>query len=400
MELSYIIPYFIYIRSLLINNISEYKEEFYVDSLKRSNQSAFIFSSGVNGEEDEEDDEDYTKNRRSSLLSNGIYEFNDQKEDENEKDETSKKKERLNWKFYILSKLISPIFLVLLISVYFIFIFMMKVFIFLPNEFYCSGYILKSVTLQHLILALTIVVFGICFQWYDIFYNRKLIFKCKLNQYFNLNDPYYFRIDLFISIFSLSLYILLTALVTIYIDEYGKFITSIFMTFVFTSLLFSQVLLPLIITIYKTIISFNSSSVQNLDIIDSIFENEEIFELFLKHAKDELSSENIYAKIDIKKYKKSNQKESYALKFKKAFIQNSCLNLNVSDETLSLLSSDIESKKFTENLFDRIESEVDRNLFDTINRFSLSPRYKNYVKLKKFKNIMFDHSEKKNLLQL
>ena len=395
MELSYIIPYLIYFRSFLINNINEYKEEFYVHSAP-SNKNKIkntikIISSGILNEEDEDDDTE------------------DEEEIKIEKEE--EKNIHLNWKYYILSKLISPFFIFIVIFIYFIFIFFLKFLIFLPNNFKCNGDVMKTFTYEHLIIALIISFLTILLQVYDLFLNRNLILRCKLKQYFFINDQHYFRIDIFNSILSSLFYISFSILVSIYLLDFGKFLTSIIMTFVFTYILFSQVLFTLLITVYKKIKNLISKN-KKKDEIDLIFQDEEIFDLFLKHTKDELSTENIYSKLDIKKYKKSNKKkkEKIAIAFQKKFLKNSCLTLNVSNQIQLETSNKIDFGEFTNDLFDQIESEVDNNLQDTITRFSNSSRYQNFIKLKKFKNLMFnstgineddiEEGEKKNLLVL
>eukprot|EP01080_Neovahlkampfia_damariscottae_P010099 gene10099-2519_t len=67
MELSFLIPCLIYFRSFLINNINEYKEEFYVESAlpnknKIKNTMKIISSGIISKKQDEEDDEEEESN--------------------------------------------------------------------------------------------------------------------------------------------------------------------------------------------------------------------------------------------------------------------------------------------------------------------------------------------------
>jgi hypothetical protein len=119
--------------------------------------------------------------------------------------------------------------------------------------------------------------------------------------------------------------------------------------------------------------------------IAMILKNDRLLEKFIEFTELEWSSENVYFKIDIEDYKKKTDlksKRNVALKIKENYLMRnvSPLEINVTGKSLNPVLKQIDEQDFTNELFDRIDSEVDVNICDSLARFIISYQFDEFLK--------------------
>lgn len=142
-------------------------------------------------------------------------------------------------------------------------------------------------------------------------------------------------------------------------------------------------LLSLLITIYFYIKSFIFENRKNSTPLLTVFQSDELFDLFLQYAQSEWSVENVYFKISVDQYKKSSKEKrfQYAKEMIMEFFNsNSVFELNIpliiKEKVLNCFTS---TKNLPPDLFYDVEKEVEGNLNDTLSRFMLTYEYKAWV---------------------
>eukprot|EP01080_Neovahlkampfia_damariscottae_P007988 gene7988-12453_t len=120
-----------------------------------------------------------------------------------------------------------------------------------------------------------------------------------------------------------------------------------------------------------------------LDTIEEVFQNEEIFNIFYGFIKNEYSLENIFLYQDIKKYENLesiNERKSFGMEIFMKYLngQSSELEANVSGSVIKKVSDLISSNNFEVDLFDQVLICAKENLTDSYSRFIISEKFENY----------------------
>lgn len=301
------------------------------------------------------------------------------------------KNNEINYSIIIIRilKLLSNIwfisFLLLLIFLSSI-IFYTIIFFIVGNGFICKFttlIVLKTIMTIELIVIYSAIIFLLLI---DIFLNIKNIIKCKY-----LNDPHYFRLQILLFLpyalfdFIIEIITLINTLTYVQIIEFSLY-NQIFNTINFGILFIIDVLFPLILTIFK--IKRKKEEKNNLDII---MQDKDLYNLFELYCKEEFSIENLNCYRDLLNFKKS--KEGYYNIYSNYFNgPSSIYEVNISKKIYSKIYKNIayirrkkrqgEIPNIDPNIFDEAENEVKVNLCDTLSRFILTKKYKQFIALK------------------
>jgi len=140
----------------------------------------------------------------------------------------------------------------------------------------------------------------------------------------------------------------------------------------------------LIITIIKQIYAqstkFRSSQMIFLT-MDEILSNDILLKLFIEFCESEWSSENIFFKLDVLEYKKTKtDRKTHCEIIKERYLlfSSSPLELNVRESFVNEAVRRINSELFYDELFDNLETSIDLNLLDTLQRFRFSKLHEIY----------------------
>jgi hypothetical protein len=207
----------------------------------------------------------------------------------------------------------------------------------------------------------------------DILLNIRIICsKWGLIKYFIRDDIYLFRLE-YLSICFVSILFSLSAII-----NFSAFIRAAYSSFIYYCFLFFQVWLPLLVTIIRY--TFRKKQIIEKGNIENIFEPkfDEVYSLFEKFASKEFSVENLYIKKDIKKYKNAVLNKPQLAKFIFSTYLNgksSLFEVNIENKFCNEIYHKIQKNDFPLNLFDSVETEIDRNMADTFSRFRFEKEY-------------------------
>eukprot|EP01080_Neovahlkampfia_damariscottae_P007824 gene7824-12297_t len=245
------------------------------------------------------------------------------------------------------------------------------------NGFKCTEstfFIQRMIHAGFIGIVFILAIFGLIF---DFVCNIPLIIRCEWKKIFIKNDPFNYRLDMlcFLLIIPPSI-VWLTA-------NLPSFIFSVIIELIMFIGLYISGLQVFLISLIKWI--YHSRQKQKLknkskDVfnVDSILKSK-ILDVFIEYCESEWSSENIFLKLDIIKYKQSKAHEradlTWIIKERYLLVNVSPLEINCPSPILNKALKAITQKNFSDNLFDEIETNVDLNLMDTISRFMFSSLY-------------------------
>jgi hypothetical protein len=234
-------------------------------------------------------------------------------------------------------------------------------------------------------LVCTLLVFFVfLLLMIDVLLNIRVICsKWGLIKYFIRDDIYYFRLE-YLSICFVSILFSLSAVI-----NFSGLVRAAYASLIYYFFLFFQVWLPLLITIFRY--TFRKKELVEKGRIENIFEPryDEIYALFEKFASKEFSVENLYIKKDIKKYKAAVLNKAQLAKFIFSTYLNgksSLFEVNIENKYCHEIYQKIQKNDFSVNLFDSVESEIDRNMADTFSRFRFEKEYLLALKSLEFSN--------------
>jgi hypothetical protein len=255
--------------------------------------------------------------------------------------------------------------------------------LFTINKFYCEASTVLLARNFHLaILGIAAMIFAFFFIL-DMLFSIRNFIRCRWKKYFLEEDPFHFRLDFISLIFFVPVFFIW------FLVPMPHFMYTLLNEFLFICGILLLGGIATIITIVKKIIfNIKSSRVSNERLkvnIQTILKNERLLEKFVEFTELEWSSENIYFKIDLEDYKKKNDlksKRNIALKIKENYLMRnvSPLEINVTGKSLNPVLKQIEEQDFTNDLFDKVDSEVDVNLCDSLARFIISYQFDEYLK--------------------
>jgi hypothetical protein len=218
----------------------------------------------------------------------------------------------------------------------------------------------------------------------DLILNLKNFFRCQWKRYYFDDDTFHYRMDMPFFVLILPFVFLWLVIPLPYL--FRGIVVEIMMLF---SVGFGGGV-ALIITMFKKLIFLiKTQRIDNKRLkmtIDTILKEKLLLEQFITFTEAEWSSENIYFKIDISEYKKKTDQKTkmiLANQIKENYLVTgiSPLEVNSTRKSLNPTLKQLDDLEFTNDLFDRIEMEVDANLCDTLARFIVSSEYDQYVKL-------------------
>eukprot|EP01080_Neovahlkampfia_damariscottae_P007860 gene7860-12331_t len=210
----------------------------------------------------------------------------------------------------------------------------------------------------------------------DLMMNIKSICrkKCGFLKFYFIDDIYYFRIES-IMVWTVSMCFTFVPL----FDDYSRLLKQISSTILWYFMFFTQVVFVLLVTSLRSWKIRKKNSIEKEE-IEEIFDPEYdiILQAFLKFCESEFTSEYIYIKRDILKYRKNMRDRASIGKEIVALYLNgrqSILEVNVMESMSSDFKQRIQCGDFAEDLFDKIEREVDCTLKDSFRKFKLCKEY-------------------------
>jgi hypothetical protein len=253
--------------------------------------------------------------------------------------------------------------------------------IYLPVQYLI---ILKTLNNAELILIYILTILALLF---DMVSNYRVLLQGKCVQYIFSQDPYYFRVQIFLffpfMIFSLVCELLNLATTLDYIGVVTNFRTTIWLnTVTFVILYLIDVLFPLSLTILHCILHCIRKRQTKVDKFNDEIKDKEVQTLFIEFCASGFSLENILCYLDIEEYKKT-QKDPLSIYFKYLNGRNSYLEANFTRSSRSNIYEALTKGDITMKLFDPIMPELYENLFDTYTRFLSTTAYKNLVQDRK-----------------
>lgn len=251
------------------------------------------------------------------------------------------------------------------------------------------AYVVEIYTIQFVetfgvILIICNIFFTFIIMVVDIILNFNSFKTCKVYT----QDTLFFRFEFYIfgSINSILSIIGFIFFIAFFNTNLGFMMYLLFLPAFHHVLILTNVIFPLVITIYKLIIHQIYKSKISETQLDIILKNEVSREYLANFAKTEFSLENILCYNDMKKYQEEKNIELRSKLASDIYIRyfngsNSELEVNVSASYCKLLDSDIQANNFSDNLFLELEKQVKVNLSDTYHRFIFSESYKQLVKV-------------------
>eukprot|EP01080_Neovahlkampfia_damariscottae_P010754 gene10754-3373_t len=216
-------------------------------------------------------------------------------------------------------------------------------------------------------------------QLVDLLINWRIILVCKLKKYFIDDDIYYFRLE---SLFFLGL--LSVGAVWISVSKpkiIGMISVEIILVLGWIAI---GGVLTLLITTFKYCFP-QKKKINEINEIEEIFKDEELYLLFYRQARKEYSLENVLFRVDSMKYKTMKNKkkrEEHAIMMVEKYLSGSSspFEINVDFNTISKAVELIREGRFDDNIFDDLDYCIYRNLSDTYSRFIHSSEFSRYQK--------------------
>lgn len=302
--------------------------------------------------------------------------------------------EKTSWKYKMLKVLASPFFQLFIFLCYLLYLSIHFTWIFAIDYFRvpCNRALRDSLVRKYVISGSVVTVLLVILQIYDIIKNWSLIKKCEVRKYFLFKDPFYFRIEIILTILLFLTYTIIYLITEYSSIDLGNTIYLLINSFYTYWLFFNQIGFSLIITLYLKIKSLCSKE-QEYE-LDVILNNQELCEMFEKYAKDEWNHEILYAKLDLISYRKSKNKDKDAMEFREKYLNGSMLNYPLPiDNSIILQTIDsINEGRFDENLFDELEDQINLNLKDILTRFKDYPEFVQYERNRTMKHDLLSSS--------
>jgi hypothetical protein len=252
----------------------------------------------------------------------------------------------------------------------------------------CREFAFQQFLAYLFIVFLAIIIFiQVAILFYDIVINfKKLLSKycfCRFVCLFWRDDPFYYRIEIYIYVL-ISFYLIVSQ-VLIFILTTVLVLPDIVVALsksIFTYLLALNIIIfPLTITIFnifRTCLLRIANKNNKTEIIDVLLGNEKTLDLFREFAKREWSVENVLIYTEIKEFENTKdfgKKQLIAISIKETYLEkNSPMELNIDDYKLKNFTKMLEEGK-VDGIFNDILKTVKINLADTYSRFRFSNEY-------------------------
>jgi hypothetical protein len=289
--------------------------------------------------------------------------------------------------FLFLSKIMtSPSIFYIVPFLWSLFLMFVSYLIFAIHRFECSLKTYQDMRNFYYVVVLLFYLNLVAIFIFDVLFNIKLIFKCKIKQIFVDDDPFQNRLDMYTYLISFPFIVMWVVQLPI-----PFLLNSAILDFALLFGLWSSGLQALVITIVKKIYYTVKTSRRVIeDVSIQAAMQPEIIEVFTKFCEFEWSVENIMLKKDIVKFQRLKsafeRKKLCEIIKKRYLLSSSPFEVNCSSRILSEVIKKIDSNQMEDNLFEELEKTVDINLSDTLSRFFFSSLYVEHVHDMKEKN--------------
>jgi hypothetical protein len=246
----------------------------------------------------------------------------------------------------------------------------------------------------YFVFSLVVLAVTILIQIVDVLLNWRILIRCKFREYFIKNDPYFFRLE---RSPTWVLFILFIPSVTL------NGISLIGVAFVgmllFHYLLWMQVYFvtaATAINILRDLCRGKQKKSRANGFFDTVFEDEEVFNLLLEFSSNEWCVENPLIKRDIivfKSLKTESERKELASRIITKFLSgsDSVMELNLSYQQREPCLKRFRDENYVgSDLFDAVEDAATQNLVDIWNRFRFSTEYKTHLQKLEAKNLMIE----------
>jgi hypothetical protein len=267
--------------------------------------------------------------------------------------------------------------------IYFVFFMASQFLILAISGFTCKSWtqpMMRNIHVLGLLFNTSILVF---FYVLDLVLSVKNFIRCRWKRFFLEEDPFHYRIDMMMMPMFLP-FLILWAFVPLPYLLSGIVVDIL----IFLSILFGGGIALFITVLKKIIFLIKTRNADNKRLrvtIDTILSDEKLLEKYIEFTELEWSSENVYFKMDVMEYQKKNDlksKRNVAHQIKENYLipNVSPLEINVTAKSLNPTLKQMEEHDFSNDMFNRIEREVDVNLCDTLARFIVSSQYDQFLK--------------------
>lgn len=250
----------------------------------------------------------------------------------------------------------------------------------------CGGYGTIILRYSNFGIFGPVVFLVIGIQAVDYWNNRDLFLKCQLRRFFLEEDHYFYRLELWLVPMN-ALY----AVLWVVISPYSSVLRSIFIECVWLNAASIIIYFPLLFTIISYLLrrkrrsSSNSDNESRLGLVNSIFLDSGLYNLFVEYSKHEFNLENVVFKNYCIQYKRSQERDRGQLLKQiesNFFMSSSMFEINVPKRVIDEIRIQIGTGNYPNTLLDEVEREIDLNLNDTFLRFRESKGYKSHLLLK------------------
>lgn len=227
----------------------------------------------------------------------------------------------------------------------------------------------------YFIMALPLFLI-ICFLiiW-DLIQNYKLIFKCKLREFYFVTDHFFFRL-----IFLAAPIEIVVLVVWILPISYPSMFRNALIEVGFGVAILINALLPLGFSIVSKL--FEKKLTKETNELEELFKTEEIYALFLEFSRNEWSMENVICQKLILNYKSSLLgRKKYVNEIYYKFLKGEIFELNITEERKKHLIFEIDKIQndiYPNDFFDGLEQDLRINLSDIYARFMFTDEYQGY----------------------
>jgi hypothetical protein len=365
-QLSLVLPMLMFVRYSILLQLHLHKREFTnnVKNLKRKTSSTALLSNSSS----------------LSSMSASFRKFNDRLKETQKKPAVVILIQRIRQVLLILQShwvfIGAPI-------IYFVIFMASQFLIFAISGFTCKSWTQPLMRVCHVLGLLVTAMILVSFYILDLILSVKNFVRCRWKRFFLEEDPFHYRIDMIMMIVFVPFLILWAFVPLPYL--LSGIVVDVMM---YLGILFGGGI-ALNITILKKIIFLiktrNADNKRLRITMDIILSDEKLLEKYIEFSELEWSSENIYFKMDVIEYKKKNDlkgKRNIAHQLKENYLIPSVspLEINVTAKVLNPTLKQMDDLDFSNDLFDKIEREVDVNLCDTLARFIVSSQYDQFLK--------------------
>jgi hypothetical protein len=300
-----------------------------------------------------------------------------------------RKVKKLRFYLKMLKHISHPISSFFLVFCYYLINYIVYTIILATEGFKCTHNVGDQLELANAIVNITIFVLTMMILAGDLLLNVKTLLKCKIYDYLFVEDPYFYRMEIFQVIPFVLLMIGPECMHIFDLNPTAYVVQKSFHTICFYYLLWVHLFFPALVTLILLCTrGCNRHQVYDSNnLLDQMFENEELWLTFLRFSKGEWSQENALFFQEMKRLRGSkgrsggksvriDKDEAYKLFEMYLNGTNSLYELNVERGTSAAVKKELDSGNYTTEVFDDVLKQVKLNMKDILNRFCETQEYK------------------------